>query len=177
MGDRTWARITVQKPYYYLLLGTKEGLEAIEISDEIDEFGTIVEFVDNEANYGDMPYLQNVLEDIKAPYNHEWHAGGDYGAGIEYVRLTEEGELSSVQVYESVENLISAKYLLDDINEEKITTLEEVKQKLTELLESQVPYGGVYVIEDVPLREFSDEEKAIIMKNTMEEANGRFGKV
>ncbi len=91
MGDRTYAETSIQKEYGpFLLEYFKEAegwtLEVIEDAVHESAHCDVLTIYEDEANYGEMQWITNVLDKFEIPYDGLWGQGGEYGPGFRYSR-------------------------------------------------------------------------------------------
>jgi len=117
MGDRTYCTTTINKHYYNQLeqeFGGEQKLEEKTQVCEIRKEDDLVEFHDDQANYGQMEELENILQERKIEYNRRWEAGSEYGAGEEYARK------------------VNGEYKIHDLYDDGASVLTELKTVLAE---------------------------------------------
>ena len=91
MGDRTWASITIHQDDYPKVIESPTE-EKYFISRhclcEIDKDSEpyMVQFIDDQANYGKIESLEDLLQELEIEYTLRWEDGGDYSAGEEHLR-------------------------------------------------------------------------------------------
>ena len=166
MSDRTWEFTEFRIEYYPLVaaaLASKPHILNL-LRDGYDD--EIVRVEDGGgANYGNMDWLTSVLLKLHIPYDHMWGNGADFRAGMNYVRPDEDGELTHNEQYEGNERLIDAQHVLDMMAAIKGSHPESAfYPKMVAFLEDHIkettpPIGLL----KVPLRPFTEEEKAIAM--------------
>jgi len=102
MGDRTYCKFTINKHYYEQ---NKEVFDKMD-SDETEDDGEEISFVDYEANYGSMESYESFCQEHQIEYDRRWEAGGDYGAGNEYARNVN-GEFKLHDIYDDGEAVLT----------------------------------------------------------------------
>jgi len=105
MGDRTYCTTTINKHYYEQ---NKDLIDKLSKEGwyEIEKEGETVKFIDDQANYGDMPAICDILTEKEIEYDKSWESGGDYSAGVEYARKVK-GIYTKGDVFEGGEDLIN----------------------------------------------------------------------
>ncbi len=175
MGDRTSINVYFREEYQALVIheligeddwcaiGEDDWWADVVSEAEIEDGCVHVE--DYEANYGEAPLLTAALEKLKIPYNRDWGNGGDYISGDAYARYDEQGELMITEVYEGHTETALVPPVLSLI--EKGSNIDGITEYLKHLLRENQPYGGEFDLTKIPLRKFTPEESAIIMKFKM----------
>lgn len=99
MGDRTYTSITVPKAFEEIIdLWNTEHGDAVRKEDSNDR--TVV-YVDEEANYGNIDWLEQLLEDNAVPYDKAWSRGGNFEPGVKAVRsLRTPNEKLAIEILE-----------------------------------------------------------------------------
>ncbi|PQA85845.1 hypothetical protein [Hyphococcus luteus] len=94
MGDRTYASIAIPKAFEEIVDLWNEVEGDAVVKENSDE--SIVVYADEEANYGNIDWLEQLLEENAIPYDKEWSRGGGYEPGTKKVRIrrVENGELA-----------------------------------------------------------------------------------
>ena len=114
MGDRTYCSIRINKHYYNLLaIAHRKDLE--DMYDELEDDGDEVIMSEQEANYGNMEELENLLKENKIEYNKRWEDGDEFKAGEEFARI------------------VNGKYCVHEISDQGASILIEYKE-LQELI-------------------------------------------
>jgi len=113
MGDRTYAVVYINKYYYEqnkkeLDMLAEDSCYDTQVNDDI------VEFHDDQANYGNIPSITDFLQENKIEYTLSWEDGGDYHAGSEYARI------------------VNGEYKIHDIYDDGYAVLQELKTILNE---------------------------------------------
>lgn len=84
MGDRTYTSITVPKAFEEIVdlwIESESGYVRKENGDN-----KVVVYADEDANYGNIEWLERLLEENAIPYDKEWQRGGNYEPGEKAVR-------------------------------------------------------------------------------------------
>lgn len=135
MGDRTYCSIRINKHYYNQLANAhRKDLE--DMYDELEDDGDEVVMSEQEANYGNMEPLENLLKANNIEYNKRWEDGDEYKAGEEFARIvngkyciheiSDQGD-AILQEYKELQELILKGASLESIKkhvENKVTVLE-----------------------------------------------------
>lgn len=96
MGDRTYTVIIVNLAHAELVD------DLITEHDHISEFekdGACKRYIDYDANYGNIDWLEALLEEHFIPYDKNWEAGDEYGPGSKYVRVTQNDTTNSFELH------------------------------------------------------------------------------
>jgi len=160
MSERVWARLSFREEYWPLV-----AEEMRNEYDELDFIDGLVELIDMEANYGEMDECTKILLERKIPYDLSYAAGSDWNAGVEHVRFNSRGQLETNTSVEAQEGLVP----LQDIELFLERNQKRDRIPVSELLDfverlkrwDQAPFGQDKLV-DIPLPEFSDEDKAEI---------------
>ena len=164
MGDRTYTTITFQTEYLPLFSAAYEKKFGEAPYATIEEGGPLTELIAEEANYGDMPDEEFILGEYKIPYDKTWENGGDYLAGTAHIRFDSEGVIQSNGYEEARYGTVGIQRALLWIKEGK--SLEELKSQLETLMKDYQPYEN-QLLENIPVRDFTPEEAAMIMEHKM----------
>lgn len=164
MGDRTYSTITFQTEYLPLFSAAYEKKFGEEPYASIEEGGPLTELIEEEANYGNMPDEEFILGEYKIPYDKTWESGGDYKAGTSYVRFDSEGVIQSNEYEEARYGTVDIQLVIRQIKEGK--SLEELKSFLEMAMKDYQPYEN-RLLENIPIRDFTPEEAAMIMEHKM----------
>lgn len=89
MGDRTYASIAVPKAFEEIVDLWNEAEGDVVVKENSDE--SIVVYGDEQANYGNIDWLEGLLEENAVPYDKEWGRGCDYEPGVKKVRARRDG--------------------------------------------------------------------------------------
>ena len=141
MGDRT----TV-----YLRVLNSQSVEAQKhFTDETsgDDLGdTTTEFIFENVNYGDLPFLE-ALRKAGIAYNSSWSRGNDYGPGTECLRFDAEGKPFTSTVYKSGINpeLSDLMALIDKPDELRAFLIQHEKDVADRPWDNQEEYGKIYL--------------------------------
>lgn len=139
MEDRTSVTL-------YVLTSQKERVKVISDSfEELEEDGDLTYFYFWDVNYGELPFL-NELMDAGIAFDSCWCAGGDYGSGTKSCRFTPAGELDVREVYETQENppLSVLMSLIDSPNQLREYIIQH-RDKVTPLSwDNQEEYGKLH---------------------------------
>ena len=172
MGDRTWARTSFNRVYLPLVKATIGS----EISSR--EFGRsdwwengLVDIEDDQANWGNMDWLTDLLVDLMIPFDLTWANGGEYGSGTRHTRFNEEGGEETLELYDDGNGMIEIGHLMTEIKEKRLKTAGDVVEYLQDRIDEATVYKKQWNLVDIPVREFNQEEAEIIMKFKVEEAN------
>lgn len=94
MGDRTYASIAIPKAFEEIVDLWNEVEGDAVVKENGDE--SIVVYADEQANYGNIDWLEGLLEENAIPYDKAWSRGGGYEPGTKKVRIrrVESGELA-----------------------------------------------------------------------------------
>ena len=140
MGDRT--SVTLDVPMFY-----KEAAMAIFVDNKPEddfesEKGSIQHFRWNEVNDGTLDFL-NDLRDAGIPYNSNWDAGHEYGAGTSSCRFTEDGDVVEKEIYDDAKNpeLQNLLAMIDSPDELRKYILIYAEQVSTLPWDNQVEYS------------------------------------
>jgi hypothetical protein len=166
-GDRVYTTTTLRKDYVPLIVVDKDTELAPGDFQKVND--DLVEVIDEQANYGEMGWVTDVLDRLKIPYDLRWGQGWEFGEGSKYVRFDSSGEQHVTEVYDSTNGAIYIDSILRRIKDESLTTVDEVKDYLLEERKAFEIYGGQVDLAEIPLKELSKEESALIMKFKMEE--------
>jgi hypothetical protein len=139
MGDRTSVTLTIPKgmpiPKYVKQSGGQFWEEESNI------------FYFEEVNYGELDFLHKLLED-GIPYDSEWDAGAEFGAGGEYLRFNAEGEAVLKTIYER-DRSPSGSVLIDLLDDPKelVKYLKAFYEKIAILpVDNQEEYRKIYLM-------------------------------
>ena len=117
MGDRTYTSITVPKAFEEIVdLWNKEHGDAVR---KEDSNGWTVVYADEEANYGNIDWLEQLLEDNAVPYDKAWSRGGNYEPGVKAVRsqrASNEELAIDVLEWEEPQERIDLRYVANLLN-------------------------------------------------------------
>lgn len=166
MGDRTFARTTFREEFLPLIEANRpDAIEYNEIEDGGDGLTSIIDY---EANYGEIHELRETLGTLCIPNDHSWENGGDYQAGTRHTRFDSKGGVHETEYTTNLEGMTAISLLQQEIKDEKLTTLKEVEGYLAAEAAKFEAYENQDDLTEIPLREFTDEEAAIIMKSKLE---------
>ncbi len=129
MGDRTQAEYTIPKWADDLIGDYIEN--QLGGHDYRDEGEGYVTFTIHEANYGHYDELEDFLNAMEIPYDHNWGAGAEYEYGSNEVRFDEHGNCFGLEAGPT-SGMVDAKELL------LILQGEDGAQKATEKLEALI---------------------------------------
>ena len=164
MGDRTYTTITFQTEYLPLFSAAYEKKFNGGEYYNIEEGGPLTELIEEQANYGEMEDEENILIECSIPYDKSWENGGDYRAGTSHVRFDSEGVIQSNEYEEALYGTVDIQRVLLWIKEGR--SPEELKSQLETLMKDYRPYEN-QLLENIPLRDFTPEEAAMIMEHKM----------
>ena len=164
MGNQTYTTITFQTEYLPLFSAAYEKKFGEEPYATIEEGGPLTELIEEQANYGEMEDEENILIECSIPYDTSWENGGDYRAGTEYVRFDAEGVIQRNEYSESKYGTVDIQLVIRQIKEGK--SLEELKSFLEMAMKDYQPYEN-QLLENIPIRDFTPEEAAMIMEHKM----------
>ena len=133
MGDRTYCTTTINI-YYYKQFKTELDALAKAQYYEVEKEDELVNFNDDQANYGDMPEIVSFLSEREIEYDKRWESGGDYSAGSEYAREVK-GIYTKCDIYEGGEDLINNLKELLACNTNERENLIKIKLKHLEPFE------------------------------------------
>jgi hypothetical protein len=142
MGDRTTVTLTVLEE------------QAIEAANLFKNFGQLDEeyvqdnlksFVFLEVNYGNLPFLHKLIN-AGIAFDSEWNNGGNYCAGIHFVRFDSEGLIHSNEVTDESYNpdLDELVKRIDDYDELKKYILDHKRNVIPLPWDNQVEYGKIH---------------------------------
>lgn len=140
MGDRTHVVLTVMSCHHDDVLKIFE-----KHSDNITKGQEFSYFSFDEVNYGNLPWLDTLIETGIA-YDSEWGHGAEYSSGMEFCRFTADGELQRNSFDDSSKNpnLDTLIGLIDKPKELRKYILE-YKDKIIPLpWDNQEEYGKLY---------------------------------
>lgn len=112
-----------------------------------DDLGDITtEFIFEEVNYGDLPFLE-ALRKAGIAYDSYWSRGDDYGPGTESLRFDAEGKPFTSTLYESAINpeLSDLMALIDKPDELRTFLLEHQADVADRPWDNQEEYGKLYL--------------------------------
>lgn len=166
MGDSAFASTFFREEYLPLIKESAPGeLKYSEILDEGDGTWSISDY---ESNFGEIGELKDILIELKIPNDHNWDNGGSYAAGTRHTRFDEEGMVQAVEYTDLLEGMTAISPMQKAIKDGAFTTIEEVEEYLkTEAAQFEI-YEDQNDLTEIPLRDFTDEEAAIIMKYKLE---------
>lgn len=93
MGDRTHVILTVLTKHAGQVRAMKAGHY-----DEVDIGNDLTQFMFEEVNYADLE-IEKDLRDARIPYDKDWEAGCEFGAGVESFRVLPDGTTSLTECY------------------------------------------------------------------------------
>ena len=115
MGDRTYTEVVIGREFAELV----DALISGETCPDLDgsEFdGSVKKYINYEANRGDIPWLEQLLEENYIPYDKTWADGCDYGPGTKCVRVREDDSdaepVLEIRNLEDGEDLLAVEQLL-----------------------------------------------------------------
>jgi hypothetical protein len=136
MGDRTWVEIYISKSdYKNLKLDDKKLQEELNIEDT-DVNGEIVRLYSQDINYAEWDELEEFLNEKMINYDKSWGAGGDYDAGLKYVRFNK-----GVMKY----------YETNDQTEHEVEKLKEIlaSKDIVEAIKARIKELEPFIPEDL----------------------------
>lgn len=142
MGDRTWAEIRIHKDFKHIVGNDNDKICEQYGLCEVEEDGDEVIFKDDQANYGHIEDLENVLKEHEIEFTLDWEAGCEYSAGKEYWRKFE-GKYQENTIYESQQDTLNA--LEEILREYSPDRLEEGIRKTIKYLRpfEETPLKGI----------------------------------
>jgi len=93
MGDRTHVILTVLTKHADDVRVMRAGQY-----DEVDIGDGFTQFMFEEVNYAELD-IEKDLRDARIPYDKDWEAGCEYGAGTEQFRVLPDGTTSLTECY------------------------------------------------------------------------------
>ena len=138
MGDRTYASIKISKYDYHR---HKKELDKIAKGQylDVDLQEDTVEFIDDQANYGELPILNDFLLENCIEYNKRWEAGGDYEAGEEFARNVQ-GEYKIHDISDTGVKVLQVHLDIMEIIEGTGGDIEKVKEYVEKHLNLLQPF-------------------------------------
>ena len=137
MGDRTYTRITLTKQEYTAVekeFGGKEKIEELwGLSYICDSTSApnCISLIDDEANYGQIEPLENILHEREIEYDKFWGPGNEFTEGNEYARNVD-GIYKVMSIYIEQEATLTMLKALTKI-EDTIALKLEINNKIAEL--------------------------------------------
>lgn len=168
MGDSTFASTIFREEYLPLIKESAPG--ELKYSESLDEGDGTWSISDYESNFGEIGELKDILIELKIPNDHNWDNGVSYAAGTRHTRFDKEGETQETEYTNLLEGQTAISSLQGAIKDKKVSTMEEVEKYLKEEAAKFEIYEDQVALGEIPLRKFTDEEAALIMKYKLEKS-------